>query len=53
MGKPTKEYYLAKADLCANLAIKQAEEGEIGLALANLLRMENVFQALRAEEEGK
>ena len=53
MSEPTKEYYLAKADLCANLAIKQAEEGDIGSALANLLRMQNVFEILKLEEDGK
>lgn len=51
MSEPTKEYYLAKARLCADLAVKQAEEGDIGSALANLLRMNNAMEILQIEKE--
>ena len=53
MSKPTKEYYLAKAKLCADVAINQAEKGDLGLALGNLLRMQNALEIIKLEEEGK
>lgn len=53
MSKPTKEYLLSKADLCQNLAIKQVEEGDLGLALANLLRAQNALEIIKLEEDGK
>ena len=39
MGKPTAEYYEAKANLCRDLAIKQMIEGEPKQAGDNLMRM--------------
>ena len=48
-----KEYLLAKAKLCGDLAIKQAEEGDIGSALANLLRMNNAMEIIGLKEESK
>jgi len=53
MSEPTKEYLLAKAELCGDLAIKQAGEGDIGSALANLLRAQNALAIVKMEEDGK
>ena len=46
MGKPTAEYYEAKANLCRDLAIKQMVEGESAEAGKNLLRMVNALNEL-------
>lgn len=53
MSEPTKEYLLAKARLCGDVAIRQAEEGDIGAALGNLLRMQNAMEIIKLEEDGK
>ena len=53
MSKPTKEYLLAKAELCEKVAYQQAERGDFGLALGNLLRMQNALEIIRLEEDGK
>ena len=39
MSEPTKEYLIAKATLCRDLAIKQMSEGEGEQATRNLMRM--------------
>ena len=39
MSEPTKEYLLAKATLCRDLAIKQIAAGEGEKAAENLMRM--------------
>lgn len=41
-----KEYYQAKADLCRDLFIKQATEGDSKEAGANLMRMVNALTEL-------
>ena len=46
MSKPTKEYYEAKANLCRDLFIKQATEGDSKEAGANLMRMVNALNEL-------
>lgn len=43
MSSPTKEYYLAKADLSRELAIKQILEGNGEQGVKNLLRMVNAL----------
>lgn len=53
MSKPTKEYLQAKADLCEKVAIKQAERGDIGSALANFLRMQNALEIIRLEGDNE
>lgn len=53
MSEPTKEYYLAKAELCEKVAIQQAERGDLGLALGNLLRAQNALAIVQLEEDGK
>lgn len=53
MSEPTKEYYQEKAKLCEKVAYQQAERGDLGLALGNLLRMQNALEILRLEEDGK
>jgi hypothetical protein len=51
-----KEYYQAKADLCRDLFIKQAGEGDSKEAGANLIRMVNALNKLEhlklKEEKG-
>ena len=39
MSEPTKEYLIAKATLCRDLAIEQMKEGEGEEATRNLMRM--------------
>ena len=39
MSEPTKEYLMAKATLCRDLAIKQMSEGEGEQATRNRMRM--------------
>jgi len=39
VSKPTKEYLIAKATLCRDLAIEQMKEGEGEEASRNLMRM--------------
>ena len=39
MSEPTKEYLLAKANMCRNLAITQINAGEGEKAAENLMRM--------------
>ena len=54
MSKPTKEYYEAKANLCRDLFIKQATEGDSKEAGANLMRMVNALtqiEMLKIKEE--
>lgn len=41
-----KEYYEAKANLCRDLFIKQATEGDSKEAGANLMRMVNALNEL-------
>ena len=41
-----KEYYEAKANLCRDLFIKQATEGDTKEAGANLMRMVNALNEL-------
>ena len=53
MSEPTKEYYLEKAKLCGEVGLRQAERGDLGLALGNFLRMQNALQIIQQEEEGK
>lgn len=51
MSEPTKEYLLAKAKLCGEVAVNQAEKGDLGLALGNLLRMQNALEIVKLNEE--
>lgn len=49
-----KEYYEAKANLCRDLFIKQATEGDTKEAGANLMRMVNALtqiEMLKLKEE--
>ncbi len=39
MSEPTKEYLLAKANMCRNLALTQIDAGEGEKAAKNLMRM--------------
>jgi hypothetical protein len=39
MSEPTKEYLLAKANMCRNLALTQINAGEGEKAAENLMRM--------------
>jgi len=39
MGKPTVEYYQAKADLCEKLAIEQIWSGNTDMGMKNIMRM--------------
>jgi hypothetical protein len=39
MSEPTKEYLLAKANMCRNLALTQINAGEGEKAAKNLMRM--------------
>ena len=52
MSEPTKEYYIEKAKLCEKVALEQANRGDLGLALGNLLRMQNALEIVRLENEG-
>ena len=50
----TKDYYQAKANLCRDLFIKQATEGNSKEAGANLMRMVNALtqiEMLKLKEE--
>ena len=55
MSAPTKEYLLAKATLCRDLAIKQMSEGEGEQATRNLMRMVKALGevGIIIEREGK
>lgn len=46
MSQPTKEYYLAKAELSRKLAIRQIIEGDSENGVKNLLRMVNALNEL-------
>ena len=52
-SEPTNEYLIEKAKVCAKVAVDQALRGDKGLALANLLRMQNAMEIVRLEEDGK
>lgn len=53
MSQPTKEYYLEKAKLCGEVAVRQAVQGDIGLAIGNFLRMQNALEITKTMlEEG-
>ena len=55
MSAPTKEYLMAKATLCRDLAIKQMGEGEGEEATRNLMRMVKALSEVGIinEREGK
>ena len=55
MSEPTKEYLIAKATLCRDLAIKQMREGEGEQATRNLMRMVKALGevGIIIEREGK
>jgi hypothetical protein len=55
MSAPTKEYLLAKANMCRDLAIKQMSEGEGEKATRNLMRMVKALGEVGIinEREGK
>ena len=55
MSEPTKEYLMAKATLCRDLAIKQMSEGEGEQATRNLMRMVKALGEVKIinENEGE
>jgi hypothetical protein len=55
MTSPTKEYLIAKATLCRDLAIEQMREGEGEQATRNLMRMVKALGEIGIinEREGK
>lgn len=53
MSEPTNEYLIEKAKVCGKVAVDHALRGDKGLALANLLRMQNAMEILKLEEDGK
>ena len=55
MSEPTKEYLLAKATLCRDLAVKQIVAGEGEQAARNLMRMVKALGevGIIIEREGK
>ena len=55
MSKPTKEYLLAKANMCRDLAVKQIVAGEGEQAARNLMRMVKALGEVGIinEREGK
>ena len=55
MSEPTKEYLLAKATLCRDLAVKQIIAGEGEPAARNLMRMVKALGevGIIIEREGK
>jgi len=55
MSEPTKEYLIAKATLCRDLAVKQMNEGEGEEASRNLMRMVKALGEVGIinEREGK
>jgi hypothetical protein len=55
MSAPTKEYLLAKANMCRNLALTQINAGEGEKAAENLMRMVKALGEVGIinEREGK
>jgi hypothetical protein len=55
MSEPTKEYLLAKANMCRNLALTQIDAGEGDEASRNLMRMVKALGEVGIinEREGK
>ena len=55
MSAPTKEYLLAKANMCRNLALTQIDAGEGEEASRNLMRMVKALGEIGIinEREGK
>ena len=55
MSEPTKEYLLAKANMCRNLALTQINAGEGEKAAKNLMRMVKALGevGIIIEREGK
>lgn len=51
MTTPTKEYYLAKAELSRKLAIRQILEGDSENGADNLLRMVNALNQYQAVKD--
>lgn len=51
MSEPTNEYLLAKAKLSGEVAVRQAERGDLGLAIGNFLRMQNALEILQQREK--
>lgn len=52
MSEPTNEYLIAKAELCSNLAIKQAEEENYDEAFKNIERAYSAIRRVFNMEEG-
>ena len=50
MGKPTAEYYKAKADLCERLAIQQIWAGNTDMGMRNIMRMSYALAELQLKE---
>jgi len=55
MSEPTKEYLLAKANMCRNLALTQINAGKGEKAAHNLMRMVKALSevGIIIEREGK
>lgn len=54
MSEPTREYLLAKAELCVKTAIRQLMEEETAQALKNIERANSaLYRVLGIEREGE